>query len=134
MECARSNADDASRTMRRAHEPRDIERLPRAELHAGPQHQRDLAPCLLEQASMASSGNEVFARRRRELDQAVARIEPMPRNLRRHGMPIRRERAGLDENLRARAGGPIEAREHHVDVHRERIHRDHFARARAREY
>ena len=58
----------------------------------------------------------------------IAFLPAINRTLRRDGMPVRRERAVLDQDAAARATRCIEAREHQVQVDRQRVHRDDFLR------
>ena len=63
----------------------------------------------------------------------LCRIQVVPRELRGHGVAIGGERAGLDEDFGAPAGGPEKARQHEVQIHRQRVHGDDFAGPRAGE-
>ena len=114
--------------------PRDagaIERLAGAVLHAGPQHQRELAADLADLRLDVFDAQAFLARARRDFDQRLVGIELVPGELPQDRVPIRGERAGLDQHLVAHADGPIERRHHQVQIHGQRIHDHDFARERA---
>ena len=84
-------------------------------------------------ARRAARGRARRASSRRELEQRVARVEPVEAQLRLHGVAIGGERVALDQDLEAALGRAEEAHEHQMQVHGERVHRDDFVRLRADE-
>ena len=128
-------SDERARAPRGARDAREIERLPRAELHTGPQHAaRSPRRAVAEQRL-----DRGFVRTRSAPGAAPARSDPRCGSSPCHAS-CDATACRSEENapasmriLRARAGGPVEAREHQVDVHGERVHRDDFARLRAGE-
>jgi hypothetical protein len=114
-----------------ARDARQIERLTGAELHAGPQHQRDLLAVTRQARLDGLLRDGVLAGARGELDERACGVQIAPRDLGCDRMAVRGEGPGLHEDARASPARPVEARQHQVQIHRQRVHGHDFAAASA---
>ncbi len=126
-------ADAAAVPLRRRSVRGEVEPLARQILHAGQQNERDALALFREQRLVPLTVELEAARARPDLEQGRARIEPVPAQLRFHGVAIRREDVALDEDFVALRRGSEERREHQVQVHGQRVHRDDLVALRADE-
>ena len=125
--------DAADRALRvgEAHDLGNVERLPAAVLHAGPQHQREARAVFGDRACDRRHRERIVSLVGLQFDQVGGRIEAVEADLRFHRVAVGRERAGLHQDRRALAGRAVEADHHQVQVGGQRVHRDHFLRLRA---
>ena len=123
--------DHRARRMAEARDLLQVERLPGAVLHAGPEDQCQ---------TRAVFGDGAFDRRHREcavglvgldFDQIGFRRQSAGFELRSHRVAVGRKRAGLHQDRAAFGGRSVETHHHQMQVRGERIHRDHFQRLRA---
>ena len=75
--------------MRGLRDARAIERLAGAVLHAGPEHERELAAQFLDLCLDVVDAQGLFTGARRKLYQRFFRIELVPRELAENGMAVR---------------------------------------------
>ena len=107
----------------RGREPRDVVDLAGRVVHAGQQGDRERVAMRVDGRLEVLGPHRRLARARSDHDEVLGRIEPVMDELRLDGVPVRRERRRVDEDLRPAPARPEERGQQEVEVDRQRVHR-----------